>query len=218
MLPTTQPEAALGRRERGKLEKLRRIKAAAREVFREKGYEAATTREIAARADVAYGTLFAYASDKRDLMMMIINEDLEAMTDSAYEKALSRESVIDQVIEFFRPRFSYWAREPEFSRYAMRESFELLSRDKASGPQTAVFRARRPHLVARLADIVARQQAAGRIRRNESSENIALLFMAIYRSEVRFWLEGDSLQTRLVLQRMRRLLRLTLEGLAPKRT
>ena len=80
----------LGRRERGKLEKRRRIREATREVFRRKGYEAATTREIAARADVAIGTLFAYASDKRELLMMVINDDREALPTSSSRSTASR--------------------------------------------------------------------------------------------------------------------------------
>ena len=77
-----QTSPTLGRRERGKIEKRRRICEATREVFRRKGYEAATTREIADLADVAIGTLFAYASDKRELLMMVINDDREALPGS----------------------------------------------------------------------------------------------------------------------------------------
>ena len=65
-----------GLRERQKTERRRRIEAAARAVFREKGYEAATTREIAARAEVSIGTLFAYAADKRDLLAMVYRDEL----------------------------------------------------------------------------------------------------------------------------------------------
>ena len=68
-----QEPVKLGLRERGKLEKRRRIKQAARDVFLEKGYDAATTREIAERAYVAIGTLFVYAKDQRDLLMMLIS-------------------------------------------------------------------------------------------------------------------------------------------------
>ena len=43
------PEAAIGLRERNKREKLARITAAARELFRTKGFEEATAREAALR-------------------------------------------------------------------------------------------------------------------------------------------------------------------------
>ena len=47
-----------GRRETNKREKLARIRQAAKDVFSAKDEKAATVREIAAAADVAFGTLF----------------------------------------------------------------------------------------------------------------------------------------------------------------
>lgn len=203
----------LGLRERGKLEKLRRIKQAAREVFRKKGFRAATTREIAARAEVAYGTLFVYARDKRDLLMMIVNDDLDALTQPAFEKASVKGPLIDQVIEYFRPRFEYWAREPEFSRYAVREMFEYLTHGEDPGVETARFRARRSQLVAKLGELIRRKQQAGRITREEDPEMIAWLFLAIYLSENRQWLESRKPDMRMVISRLRHLLRLAIKGI-----
>jgi ribosomal protein S14 len=51
--------AVPGRRERSKLDKRHRIGEAARAVFNEFGYERANMREIAKRAGVATGTIFA---------------------------------------------------------------------------------------------------------------------------------------------------------------
>ena len=66
--------AGMGRRERNKADKLRRIKEAAYRLFSEKGYDQTTTREISADAGVALGTIFTYASDKRDLLFLIFND------------------------------------------------------------------------------------------------------------------------------------------------
>ena len=74
----------VGLRERQKTERRRRIEAAAREVFREKGYDAATTREIAARAEVSIGTLFAYAADKRELLTMVYRDELHELTETTF--------------------------------------------------------------------------------------------------------------------------------------
>jgi AcrR family transcriptional regulator len=203
----------VGRRERGKREKLLRIKQAARDVFRRKGFEAATTREIAARADVAYGTLFVYARDKRDLLMMIVNDDLDALTEPALKGALAETTLIDQVLAFFRPRFEYWAREPQFSRYAVREMFEFLTHGEDPGIETARFRARRSQLVARLSELVRRKQEAGRIARDEDPEMVAWLFLAIYLSENRQWVEARKPEIRTVIGRLRQLLRLAIRGI-----
>jgi AcrR family transcriptional regulator len=206
-------EEPVGLRERSKREKLRRIKEAARAVFRKKGYEAATTREIAARAEVAYGTLFVYARDKRDLLMMIVNDDLDALSESALEKASTKGPLIDQVVEFFRSRFEYWASEPQFARHAVREMFEFLTHGEDPGIETARFRARRSQVVEKLAELVRRKQDAGSIARDEDPEMIAWLFQAIYLSENRQWLESHKPDLGRVISRLRHLLRLAMRGI-----
>jgi AcrR family transcriptional regulator len=70
-------DAVKGRRELNKEDKLRRIKSAARALFIKNGYDEASTREIARRAGVALGTLFSYAANKRDLLFLVVNDELE---------------------------------------------------------------------------------------------------------------------------------------------
>lgn len=66
-----RPGREVGRRERAKREKLSRICRAALEAFRLRDFEGATTREIAEAADVGVGTLFLYARDKRELLVLV---------------------------------------------------------------------------------------------------------------------------------------------------
>jgi AcrR family transcriptional regulator len=76
---TVQPGAIeLGRRESKKRENLQRIKAAAQECFIARGFDDVTMREIATRAGVGLGTLFRYAENKRDLLLLAVIEDVEA--------------------------------------------------------------------------------------------------------------------------------------------
>jgi AcrR family transcriptional regulator len=56
----------------------RRILEAARERFAAVGFEAATTRDIAAAAGVAAGTLFNYFPSKEAIAMALVAEALEA--------------------------------------------------------------------------------------------------------------------------------------------
>src|SRR5689334_24738837 len=67
------PRPAGGRRERNKQEKLERIVTAARDLFTERGVAEVTTQQIAARADVASGTLFLYARSKSELLLLVQN-------------------------------------------------------------------------------------------------------------------------------------------------
>jgi TetR/AcrR family transcriptional regulator, cholesterol catabolism regulator len=64
-----------GRRERKKLEVLTRIRAAALELFNEKGYEATTVEEIADRADVAKATFFNYFP-RKDTLLLALSDDM----------------------------------------------------------------------------------------------------------------------------------------------
>ena len=46
-------------------------------LFHEKGYEQTTAKEIAAHAGVATGTFYRYFSDKRQLLMSLIEDKIE---------------------------------------------------------------------------------------------------------------------------------------------
>ncbi len=55
------------------------IMAAARAVFREKGYEDAPLSDIAERANVVEGSIYRYFENKRDLLVKVIEDWYEAM-------------------------------------------------------------------------------------------------------------------------------------------
>jgi len=207
----THTPQVLGRRERGKLEKRRRIREATREVFRKKGYEAATTREIAELADVAIGTLFAYANDKRELLMMVINDDREALPDVAPRVGRETKNPLSVLMSFFEPRYHYWAQEPELSRLAVQQTIDYnLVRDP--GPELARFDAGRQVLIKHLAAFFEGEQKRGNVVRTHAASTIAWLFMSIYQAEVRQWLRADKPSIAEGLKRLRELFALALKG------
>lgn len=206
---------ALGLRERSKQDKLRRIKQAAREVFLEKGFDDATTREIAQRADVAIGTVFVYAADKRDLLMLIINNDLDAVNEKG-EKALQSDlPLLDQLMKFFTFRYTYWAKEPPLSRAAVQETADFLAETTDKGKETSRFYARRSNISAMLTELARRKQEAGKIADTAAPELIAGLIMTIYLTEVRRWLAQGTPKPAAGLARLRALLALAIQGLGP---
>jgi AcrR family transcriptional regulator len=205
-----QPE--LGSRERNKLEKCLRIKAAARTMFIKKGYEAATTREIAALADVGIGTVFVYAKDKHELLMMIVNDDLDELNKRALGSIEADAPLLDQVVAFFQTRYQYWASEPSISRAAVRETFDFLSMSSERGEETARFYSRRSHVLSMLSELVTTKQRAGEISSADSADLIASLLMSIYLTEVRRWLMADTPNVRTGVLRLRKMLALALRG------
>jgi AcrR family transcriptional regulator len=211
MQKAAEPQQSLGRRERSKLEKRRRIREATREVFRRKGYDAATTREIAELADVAIGTLFAYASDKRELLMMVINDDREALPEVQPGAERGAKDTLSVLMGFFEPRYRYWAREPELSRLAVQQTIDYnLVRDP--GPELARFDSGRQVLIDHLAAFFQDEQRKGRVVRTQSPRTIAWLFMSIYQAEVRQWLRADKPNTADGLKGLRKLFALALVG------
>lgn len=83
VVPATPSDSktSTGRRERNKEAKQARIFAAAAGLFAEHGYATVTTQQIAERADVANGTLFRYASNKAELLLMVCNDDFRRNLD-----------------------------------------------------------------------------------------------------------------------------------------
>ncbi|HZC16671.1 MAG TPA: helix-turn-helix domain-containing protein [Caulobacteraceae bacterium] len=88
----TQP---MTRRALSKLRTRRQLLDAAKRLFNERGYDAATVREIAAAAGLSTGAVFASFSDKADLFGEVIVDDCEAL--AAHVKAGDREDAPTEV-------------------------------------------------------------------------------------------------------------------------
>jgi AcrR family transcriptional regulator len=186
-------------RERNKAERRRRVLEAARAVFLEHGYENATTREIATRAGVAVGTVFVYARDKRDLLMTIVNDDLEAVTDASFRNLGGNEPFLEKLISLFEPRYRYWVRDPEISTFALHETAAARVKDVPS--ETERFYRRRHRMLDKIAELVAEEQQAGRLGK--------------YLAHARFWLSERDPQVPDGIAKLRRQLELAMNGLQP---
>ena len=71
---------ALSRRQKQKEDRKERILAAAREVFFDVGIRRATVDAIAARADVAKGTVYLYFNTKEDILANLLLEGLDTLS------------------------------------------------------------------------------------------------------------------------------------------
>ncbi|MCB8942775.1 MAG: TetR/AcrR family transcriptional regulator [Ardenticatenaceae bacterium] len=98
---TTEPTPTFvnDRRERRIAARKQQILDAAAHVFSQKGYERATTREIAETADLAEGTLYNYFPSKRDLLIGVAQhyaEEVIADIDNA--QAETFEGMLTQIM------------------------------------------------------------------------------------------------------------------------
>ena len=69
-----EPNGESGKRERNKAQNRSEIIAAAREVFTELGYDAATVRDVIRRTRLASGTFYNYFPDKESLFRAVLRE------------------------------------------------------------------------------------------------------------------------------------------------
>ena len=210
-MPTLSPKK-IGLREQGKRERRRRIQAAARREFMEKGYDVATTRDIALQAEVGIGTLFTYAKDKRELLMMIVNDDLDEVSEQAEQALNLDQPLLEQISAFFKPRYDYWAAHPALGRPIVREIVDVMGATKEPGAETVRFYERRPRMIAVLQQIIDRGQRSGEVTKEAPVALIASLFITIYLTEVRRWLTQESPDAQEGLARFRELVALAIRG------
>lgn len=210
MQADSSTDRPLGRRESSKRARRARIVEAAREIFRAKGFDAATTREIAARAGIAAGTLFLYARDKRELLLMIVNDELERVTEHAVAELAPGAPLLDQLVAFFSPRYRFWSADPRLSSAALHATLSAVAGDGES----ARFHARRDRIVGELAHLVDVKRRAGRVPEDVDPRAAARAIMAIYLAEIRLWLAEPHPVVEEGIARLRALLRIALRGIA----
>lgn len=92
-----------GRRDRNMQDKHGRIFQAAAALFEAHGYTGVTTQAISERADVAAGTLFRYASNKDELLMMVLNQALRAGLAQGAEQAHALRDPVDVAVAMVAP-------------------------------------------------------------------------------------------------------------------
>jgi AcrR family transcriptional regulator len=200
-----------GRRELNKEEKLRRIKMAAHQLFTTKGYDDTTTREIATRAGVALGTIFVYAENKRDLLFLVMNDDLDACVDAARQAVKPEHSLFESLLLSFRVYYEYFAGGPIISRAALREMYFYQS-----GKQAERFAQGRERLAGLLCDFIAKALNDRLIDSPESAECIADTIFAVYQVEVRRWLMADRPGISQGVSELGRKIRVVMQGLSPR--
>jgi AcrR family transcriptional regulator len=116
----------LGRREQTKAANRAAILDAAREVFAEQGYEAASVRDIIRRTELASGTFYNYFPDKDAIFVALIAETGEQARLRVRAARRSARTASEFVEGGYRAFFEFIVEEPE--RFAfMRRNLETMS-------------------------------------------------------------------------------------------
>ncbi len=217
--PTSRRPAALqpgrtgGLRERNKSERQRRIKEAAKAVFSEVGYDAATTREIARRAHVSIGTIFVYAKDKRDLLFLMLNDELDPVAEGAWRDLPDGKPVLDRLCALARPWYVYFAENLTLGRHAFREMTFYEPESEDFGEQCTRYRARMHRIESWHSEIIAQGSDRGELKFNCGAAIAGNLIYKIYLAEIRTWIHGTKPDVAAGIKNLRTKFALVLDGL-----
>ena len=197
-----------GLRARNKLDKLRRIKEAARSLFIAKGFDDTTMREIAVRADVGLGTIFLYAKDKRDLLFLTINEPLQHITQQAEAAVDPKAPLIDNLLAVAKLHYRFFGEQPALARLALRE---MIFYD--SGTQAASFQKTRERLIRLFGRTIELAIANSEVAPSEPSLFAGWTLFCIFQVELRRWLTSDITNLGTGLDRLERAFGMLMVGL-----
>ncbi len=192
------------RRERSKQDKLKRIKEVAEHLFRERGYEATTIRDISDGADVAVGTIFLYFKDKSDLLIKLYDEALETTWQTVLAEE-PRATLLENLLTAFTKLLEFHARD---SRLAITYLKEVLSHH-ASQEWSEVLNRFLEHLTS----LVQQAQDRGEVGRRVNALQAARNFFALYYAALTGMLLGSLTADMTVQHFLKPALELQLNGL-----
>lgn len=195
------------RRGRGKLDKLARIEKAGRALFARRGFDATTTRAIAARADIGIGTLFLYFAKKEDLLVHLFHRDIGAVVEEMFA-GLPARPLRSQLLHVFDALYAYYARDPALSRVFIKE---LLFLDAPRRDRVTAFTL---DFLERLAALITAAQARGEIGATLEPRQLAYAAFGLYCFTLINWLGGVIDDREVARAQLRASLDLLLAGLA----
>lgn len=125
------PPAELGKREQNTRRNRAAIVDAARAVFAEIGYGAATVRDIVRRTDLATGTFYNYFPDKESVLREIFADFTQRLRSHVHETRMGARSLEDLLRSSFRSCFRLYAEEAALVAMITRNAAELQLRTSA---------------------------------------------------------------------------------------
>ena len=200
-------------REKRKQRRFARIKAAARELFREQGYERTTLRQIAAKARVSAATIVLYFGEKRDLLELLFNEEHRLVNEQAMLELSEAKEFLDQSIDGFRHYYRYFGAHPDYARAILAGStFYDPSVPDPSPAGQSVARS-----IARIKRTIEIARRRGEITLDESDDVLALLIFETYQNQCRYWLAAPKPDLEHGLAQLRCALSIIQRGFTPNR-
>ena len=115
----TEAPARMNRRQAAKIRTRQKVLDAARALFAERGYDAATIRDIAKGAGMSTGAVFANFADKSELFREIMASDIEAVLTAMTEAATRGRTVDDALLKAFSAGYAFYRGQMPLVRAAL---------------------------------------------------------------------------------------------------
>lgn len=200
-----------GLRELHKQEKLRRIKGATSELFREKGFEATTIKEIAERAMVAPGTIFLYVKNKQDLLILIFYEGIETTVNRAFETLATLPegtTLLDELLHIFGTLLRFYSGQTDLARAYVKELPFLDDKGYVQDSAEQIYR-----FLGRLAQRIELARQRGEISAELDIEQACQNFFGLYFATLVFWLSKPDDVENLIATQLKNSFELQIKGM-----
>ena len=121
-MTVTEPVAPSTKRERNKASNRAALLVAAKAVFAEMGFGAASVRDIIRRTDLAAGTFYNYFNDKQEIFRAVVEElTTELRLEHSSGRAVAT-TLEDFVQGTFRAYFDFIAGDPDMVKFSRRNA------------------------------------------------------------------------------------------------
>ncbi|HKN02081.1 MAG TPA: helix-turn-helix domain-containing protein [Candidatus Binataceae bacterium] len=195
----------IGRAERNKRDKHERIIAAARELFRTRGFDQTTTSEIAELADVGKGTLFFHAGSKDELLVMVFQEDMGRTIERAFA-TVPNAPFLDQAMHVFNVMLKQDRRDLELTRIFVKELAFVKGDHHGIDAVTEMF-------FGRMSVLIEQAQRRGEIKPSVDPALLAYNLFALHFSFLVVWVGSGLREPDPAKPSLRQMLELQLAGL-----
>lgn len=181
-----EPRPPGGLRRTAKARTRQRVRDAAHALFLSRGFADTTTQMVAAQAGVAVGTLFQHATDKEDLLLLVLHDPLAAAMRSAIARPDSDDVLLD-VTRLFGSLFEVYAAMERAARPAVRA--QLFG----TGANARAIQWLHETFLEQVVARVERAQQAGALADGADARLLAGNLAALYQGVLIEWLFGSDI-------------------------
>ena len=208
MIETDVSEVVRGKH--GRQVRQRALLEAANQVFAEKGYDCATTREVAERANCSEGLIHRYFGGKHGLLVAILEQKGTDLTGTLAESMPEQPTLELEIEQMMLSALETYWQQRDFMRVCVSQSAVDVEIGRVIGERLNGAR------LAFIAERLRRHQAAGRIRDDVGVDAMALSITGLNISLGFFAQVAFGMDRKLLRDRARESARVIVDGLKPQ--